>query len=333
VIRENLLGYLLGALEDHEHEEVRRQIEQNPDLRHDLERMELHVRRLKSDPIEEHAPPLGLARRTCQFIDDQRVTVATRSERPAGMSPSPRERAAAASRWSRLDMIVALAIVFVSAGIFLPAISSSRQQSQIAGCQNNFLNLGRAYNSFSTFNAGMLPGIPTKENPATRTYSRAASIPMTLLKQKLLPSRRMLVCPTSPRKLQVRIIGVQLPPNDLGQMPEKKVILLFNTVGGTYAYNLGYLNEQGKYTAGKNRQRATYVMVSDTPRADRQGSDSHGRKGWNVLFEDGHAEFVTQCSIGGKDSNLFLNDQGKVEAGIHTEDAVVAPGGAMPIAQ
>ena len=58
MIRENLLGYLLGALEDHEHEEVRRQIEQNPDLRHDLERMELHVRRLKSDPIEEHAPPL-----------------------------------------------------------------------------------------------------------------------------------------------------------------------------------------------------------------------------------------------------------------------------------
>ena len=66
-MREHLLGYLLGALEDDEHQQVRRQLERDPKLRHDLERLKTH-----SEPLllerDCHEPPAGLAARTCELV-------------------------------------------------------------------------------------------------------------------------------------------------------------------------------------------------------------------------------------------------------------------------
>ena len=39
-MREHLLGYLLGALDGAEHDEVKRELERNPQLRRELQQLE-----------------------------------------------------------------------------------------------------------------------------------------------------------------------------------------------------------------------------------------------------------------------------------------------------
>jgi hypothetical protein len=53
--------------------------------------------------------------------------------------------------------------------------------------------------------------------------------------------------------------------------------------------------------------------------------------GQNVLFEDGHVAHLTRRSPEGCGDDIFLNDQGEVSAGMHRDDAVIAPSPAKPI--
>jgi hypothetical protein len=58
---------------------------------------------------------------------------------------------------------------------------------------------------------------------------------------------------------------------------------------------------------------------------------NHGRKGQNVLFEDGHVEFLQGCNAEGCPDNIFLNDRGQPTAGVHANDAVIGPSHAHPL--
>src|SRR5262245_7783898 len=67
--REQLLGYLLGALDDAEREQVEDELGKNPTLRVEMARFQELLSRLGMDeePVE-HEPPAGLAERTCEFV-------------------------------------------------------------------------------------------------------------------------------------------------------------------------------------------------------------------------------------------------------------------------
>ncbi|MCA9163069.1 MAG: hypothetical protein KDA62_08820, partial [Planctomycetales bacterium] len=71
-MREDLLGFLLGALDATERQRIERKLEADPQLREQLEEI-----RRKLDPLEsirddedawENEPPFGLADRTCDFV-------------------------------------------------------------------------------------------------------------------------------------------------------------------------------------------------------------------------------------------------------------------------
>ena len=66
-IREQLLGYLLEALEPDERHCLEADLRQDPALQHDLEELNdsLEPLRLTEGPPE---PPAGLAERTCEMI-------------------------------------------------------------------------------------------------------------------------------------------------------------------------------------------------------------------------------------------------------------------------
>ena len=69
-VREHLLGYIFGALEDSDRELVDRHLEDDAELRR-----ELAVLRDGLEPLEasrsEFTPPTGLAERTCRFVASQ----------------------------------------------------------------------------------------------------------------------------------------------------------------------------------------------------------------------------------------------------------------------
>src|SRR5687767_6621687 len=80
--REHLLGYLLGALERTEHEQVEAELESNPALRDELRRLENRLGHvgLADEPVS-YDPPPGLAVRTCRLVAVKAEQVVT----PAGM--------------------------------------------------------------------------------------------------------------------------------------------------------------------------------------------------------------------------------------------------------
>src|SRR5688572_18304453 len=79
--REHLLGYLLGALDRSESEWLEVQLEDDPDLRAQLDRLSVRVRQMGLDEEPRHyEPPPGLAARTCRFVAAQTEPLVTRSQ-------------------------------------------------------------------------------------------------------------------------------------------------------------------------------------------------------------------------------------------------------------
>lgn len=65
--QEDLLGYVLGALDAQEHEQVQRSIDNDPDLEDQL--LEIKNSLLPLEWIDhQEGPPVGLARRTCEWV-------------------------------------------------------------------------------------------------------------------------------------------------------------------------------------------------------------------------------------------------------------------------
>jgi len=72
-MREELLGYVLGALEPEEERVVESRLEFEPELRQALEEVRQLVSPLALDDVCIE-PPAGLAARVCDVVDECRVT-------------------------------------------------------------------------------------------------------------------------------------------------------------------------------------------------------------------------------------------------------------------
>jgi anti-sigma-K factor RskA len=66
--REQLLGYLFGALEESERESVASQLAQDPNLRRELARLHQRLEPLGGTQ-PDFMPPAGLAKRTCRLVE------------------------------------------------------------------------------------------------------------------------------------------------------------------------------------------------------------------------------------------------------------------------
>jgi hypothetical protein len=110
------------------------------------------------------------------------------------------------------------------------------------------------------------------------------------------------------------------------------LVQFHRSMGGSYGYTLGYLTD-GKYQPTKNRSRSNFALVADAPTmgADGLRSMNHGINGQNVLFEDGHVEYLTMCEVSGCRDKIYLNDQDQPAAGVHENDSVVAGSSARPL--
>ena len=58
-------------------------------------------------------------------------------------------------------------------------------------------------------------------------------------------------------------------------------------------------------------------------------SDNHAGYGQNVLFEDGHVQFLVTCKT--DCDNVFLSERNLVEAGRHPDDSVIGHSTAAPL--
>lgn len=305
-MREQLLGYLLGALDASEHEDVAARLRRDPELQAELQSLRERLSLFDNDDDEAPCAPPGLAVRTCQFIQ-RRMEAIEWQMRGAG------------SQWRLIDVAVAAGVVVAMCMLFFPAVLKSRFQAQILTCQDNLREIGMSLVDYSRANRGYFPRIP-RSGP----HAVAGSYAPQLVQSGRLADPIRVRCPgdKSP-PLPLRQNPLTVTVQQLEEMAETELAVIQREMGGSYGYTLGYV-ENGEYHDVKNQGRATFAVMADAPSDLLSGSSSnHGAAGQNVLFEDMHVDFTSSPKLPARGDDLYFNDLGLPGAGRHADDSSI----------
>jgi hypothetical protein len=350
-LREQLLGYLLGALEADEIRDIEKRLAESPQVREELERLKVALFPLES--LRDVFEPRGdLAERTCQRIDaqcagdqqtadqqtaDQQAQAAAQTgdpERmvsPAGRSLAPHARLEASPTIPRrstgwLDTFVSVGVCTALALLFFPALLNSRELARRNLCQANLRHVGMAIELYHT-RFGSIPYIPLQGPNSFVGYY--ASV---LRDYAYLENDCQLICPGS--DIAAHRNGFCVPSQEvLERARPDELIRLRALAGGSYGHHLGVFAET-RHFAPALHDRSQCVIMTDAPDYHRPNfiSSHHGGQGMNVLFADMRCLFIRGCEIlgpNGKD-NVFLNSDGHIAAGLGYHDSVIASSGISP---
>lgn len=352
-MRDQLVGYLCGALDDHEHADVERRIAADPQLRGELELLRAALDPLAVD-AEHHAPPSGLAAKTCSAIfAGSRSGLATAAppetneSSPGAVSVRPaagnrtRRGAYAESpaglvrrNWRMIDSAIALGAIAAAALLFFPALVQSRYLAQMAQCQSNLGDLGGALARYAEQGPerGFYPGIPRSGNQAV-----AGIYGVRLLENGFLDNAKKLICPSSP--LAEREKPFVVPTSaELDAATGEKLAEYQRTMGGSYGYSLGFV-QNGVYFPTQFRRLRWNPILADAydPRDGRPNSCNHGGCGQNVLFADGSVGYLTTVRVFDRDENevvddedMFRNVRRDIAAGLGRYDFVLGDSASNP---
>lgn len=345
---EQLLGYLLGALDSKECIEVERALAECPEAAAEFEkiRASLGTIGLLSEPAQEE-PPLSLAARTCEFVEEkiaayqaetvilkavtadaiqaaEEVSVdksATKVLPKVKLSPVSRVEAHGRS-FRRIDLAIASTVILAGAALCLPLLFTTQLQAKISRCQNQLRELGLALHSYSDLQ-------PDRSFPAVLASgprSVAGVYAPTLLSNQLIEDQRTFFCPGNPQ-LVASLADKPIPTlEQLDSAPAEQLEKYHRTMGGGYGYSLGY-QEDDELQPPRNSRRASYPLLADAPHDSQPGrlSNNHERQGQNMLFEDGQVRFIKMNGPAEETAldDPFHNRLGQVAAGLDLNDAVI----------
>jgi hypothetical protein len=313
-MREQLLGYLLGALEPSEQAAVEASLAGDAELRRELEKL-----RSSLCPLDEAAaaeedeldPPPGLGARTFQFV---------RSHAGWGLSG---QCPGGTGSWRAPDYLVAAGIFFVASMLVFPAIQNSRTGARLTACQSKLRVLGMALAQYGQI-YGYLPFVPPSGNLAA-----AGSYSPMLQQAGLLTSPSMVMCPESSmanqRDFQVPTIGQMNAANPL------TLRVLQRRMGGSYGYHPGHI-ENGRYVPTPAQPREHFAIMADA--ADEMGADrssNHGTRGQNVLVLSGRVVFIVRPRLIENGDHIYVNDFGTKGAGRGANDSSICNSAVPPI--
>ena len=323
--REQLLGFLLDALDDQERQLIEQQLQSDPSLVDDLQTVRNSLEPL-AKTYEDFEPPRGLAARACARVDEQRQRERV-SLAGGGLSAEGSGAIASRSRLSVADVVVTAGIVLAAVLIFFPAIASSRYASRLTHCQNNLRQLGLALVNYSDkIGGGFFPAVSSVGNRAF-----AGVYGPILIDTGYLDDSSKLICPSSP--LAEELPAYRVPTlEEIDTATPQSIMMIRQHAGGSYGYNLGVI-VHGVHLPPRNQSRASFALMADAPSLfwKDNRSTNHARQGQNFLYEDGHYRFVTLNAgdISWPD-NPFRNRHDMIEAGVDEDDAVIAPSFAPP---
>ena len=119
-MEENLLGYLLGALDGAEHDEIEEKVSRDSGLRDELAALEEKLAPLQAARWD-YDPPDGLAQRTCQLVADRSAAGELAVQPASGDQVSDGYEAVgsnAGREWTLFDVVIAAGIFFAAALLF-----------------------------------------------------------------------------------------------------------------------------------------------------------------------------------------------------------------------
>jgi prepilin-type processing-associated H-X9-DG protein len=322
-MEENLVGYLIGALDSDVHREVEKYLDDEPGARDRLEVLRRAMAPLEADK-DTIDPPPGLAIRTLASVAEFRC-------RPLPAAPPQPARLAVGGRswWRRGDVLAAACLFVVVGGLGTTWVGHSRAESRKKECEANLHEWHTAITQYATNNGGSeerneLPHL----NPRNPRHV-AAAFPALLRNNSELPQKLSLRCPANgPRSQDV------LPFRDLEPMPEDQFQEQVKKLPGCYAYSLGFYHN-GQHRVFREpsdlRSSSAVPIMGDCPSISGEGGrvrgNSKNHNGQNVLFLDGSVHFCkTPYNPFNDKDHLYLNNAGKVAAGVDQWDTVLGCG-------
>jgi hypothetical protein len=315
-MRDELLGYVLRALDRDEHQRVEEYLREQPAAQRALEALRSGLAPLAADN-DPLSPPSGLAQRTCRLVAARR-----------GMSECTEIGSSFGGGLTLRDYLIAASIILLTSTLLLPAIAQSRWQSQVLACQHRLDKLSTAMSIYSDHDGdGMLPYVP---NRGPMAYAGVCASILSDCGYVDDPS--VFYCPAAnhPRG------SLRIPTLDelrRASANQRKFNRLLSMLGD-YAYVWGYEDNEGRYHGAQNRSRPYFPLLADCPPAGIHfasdlSSPNHGQSGLNLLFEDGHVRWYAGSADSFAD-HPFLNNEHHIAPGIGREDAVLAAGDQAP---
>jgi hypothetical protein len=317
---ENLVGYLLKALDGETQREVEAYLCAQPEAAKKLELLRQALQPLAADsqPI---TPPPGLRMRTLARIAEYRCRDFPR----AFVAPPIHSRSPARTWWRRADVLVAAAVLLVVLPLIPPGLNRLRQQHGITECKNNLHNIYMALWNYSDRHGGALPRV--EEQPPRHV----AGIVFPILREEnLLGSDVSAGCPAMgsypPPAISVEEMQRQM------EMGPKEFRQCARQLIGCYAYTLGYRDSQDHLRGLRFGSNDHLPIMADRPPFEQtnyrtvrgmKNSPNHGEAGQNVLFLSGQVIFCTDRTVGVYRNDIYLNKRGLPEAGVDPSDSVL----------
>ena len=316
-MRDQLIAYLLDDLPEEERERIEERLKNDPIWQNELERLRECIKDYAADP-NLCRPPSDLVNRTCRYVRKNADSV----DQPLGLSES-REGFVGKKRWSLLDLAVAATVLIVMGSLLFPALRNSRESARQVDCQNKLYQLGVALVEYADRFEKGTPHVQPHENAGIFVVKLADS---GIMDRKQLAE--LLVCPSSSLAEEVFAghAKIQIPTQEkLNQMPEEMLARIRQHMAGSYAYRLGYRDQQGNYHQVRFVRLNTAPMLADTPSFSVAGfqSANHGGCGQNVLSQDLSIRHVKICLTQDDIDHLYLNEDHQHAAGRHAHDVVL----------
>ncbi len=345
--QEDLLGYVLGALDAQEERDLLEQIDANPEVEEQMLELRQAMSPLESLTYGTPGNRPGLARRTCELVSSLKhnkqdffegsnaiggIFGASDSDAIRDMfddspaSPNTELEPFSFSRfsdrlvhpqsWSRVDLLAGVAILAIFASILLPAISHSRFQGRIESCKHNLTQVGNAMLVYSDLHNGQF----INTSGANLLSTSNGLFAPVLISNGLVDDESLFACAGRAESEPLRIPTIQQLRSAQGSRKET----LLRRVGGHFGFALGFFDGD-KYFSPRNDGSAHTMIIADMPSAELPGrsSQNHAGKGQNCFFADGHVQFVSSHAIG--DDAIYENDLGMVGPGVGERDNVIAP--------
>jgi len=203
---DNLIGYLLNALDPEEHRRTEEYLRDNAEARRKLEILRAALQPLSADrPPPE--PPAGLVERTMACVSGAFVC----APRPR-VSVAGSEAVYAPSRWRRVDVLVACCILVVLGGLGTSGLARMHESRERARCQNILRDLYQGLDGYAQARNGAFPFIA--DSPPR---NHAGAFQEILLDSGQIGPTVKINCPVAPA----------------------------NVPGASYAYTLGYRDREG----------------------------------------------------------------------------------------
>jgi hypothetical protein len=313
---ENLIGYLLDALDESERLDVEAHLSRHPETRTRLEALRRVLAPLKAD-AEPPEPPRHLVLATIARVAEEQC-------RSLPVAPPPSRRSVAPWRGPRRSDLLAAAVLFILVGgLSVPWILQMWYTYGRFACADNMRQFWVAMQNYSGQHEGDYPKVP-----GSGSQSFAAVFVPKLCEAGL---KYHLACDSLASRNEKPATLSEL--EELWRQPnQEKFQHRARHLAGNYAYSLGY--RDNGVLKGPCRSDNPYQPLLADHRPDVTGSDdnspNHGGYGQNVLYNNGNVRWCTNPYNGPDRDNIYLNRDGKMEAGVDPEDTVLGAGDASP---